>query len=482
MTAAGVSKCLEGTREEILNQIVAWVSQNEPGVFWLNGMAGHGKSTIAKTIAGKARVFNRLGASFFISRRSDPRLRDPTAIIPTIAYQLADFNHEYMIALMKATEERSDITVIDVDEQLDVLLRRPFSSVIGSTVTPVVVIDAFDELDGAGAHRLLQTLLLSMSRGSPLPIKFLITSRPETFIRNAFDSFQQSVHLFLHNIECSIVKADIQLYIKTSLEQIPRTLGLQLPQVWFQPEQLSALAEASGDLFVYAATAVRYVASNPPADPRSQLKALLTQSSDPTYFSSLDVLYLEILTDVAKARPNFQHEFRIIIGAMILLRDSLSVLALESLLGFSECKVHSSLMTVRSLVIYPDEPEGTVQFYHPSVAEFFMDKARCSDPNLFIDPVIHESNLATRCLIIIQSSRCTTFLPETLPAIVLYSSAHWASHISKAPFGDGGLIALVDTFARTDFLRWLEIMSVQKLISSAIKALQDAETWVVSTD
>ena len=41
---------------------------DERCIFWLNGMAGTGKSTIARTIARKYYEQERLGASFFFSR------------------------------------------------------------------------------------------------------------------------------------------------------------------------------------------------------------------------------------------------------------------------------------------------------------------------------------------------------------------------------------------------------------------------------
>jgi nucleoside phosphorylase len=61
--------CLDGTRVGVLNEIYAWASgESEQCIFWLNGMAGTGKSTIARTVAYKYSELYRLGASFFFSR------------------------------------------------------------------------------------------------------------------------------------------------------------------------------------------------------------------------------------------------------------------------------------------------------------------------------------------------------------------------------------------------------------------------------
>ena len=57
-------------------------------VYWLNGLAGTGKSTIAQTFSEMASDRNILGASFFCSRDYlDRKMLEN--IFPTLAYQLA---------------------------------------------------------------------------------------------------------------------------------------------------------------------------------------------------------------------------------------------------------------------------------------------------------------------------------------------------------------------------------------------------------
>ena len=55
-------------------------------IFWLNGLAGTGKSTIAQTFAETAFADGKLGASFFCSRDFEDRSNLQT-IFPTIAFQ-----------------------------------------------------------------------------------------------------------------------------------------------------------------------------------------------------------------------------------------------------------------------------------------------------------------------------------------------------------------------------------------------------------
>jgi len=63
--------CFQGTREKTLEEIYKWIEHvdpNHPPIFWLCGLAGIGKSTIAQTVAEHEDALHRLGASFFFSR------------------------------------------------------------------------------------------------------------------------------------------------------------------------------------------------------------------------------------------------------------------------------------------------------------------------------------------------------------------------------------------------------------------------------
>ncbi|KAF2396585.1 hypothetical protein EJ06DRAFT_483417 [Trichodelitschia bisporula] len=60
--------CLPGTRVNLLQEIHSWANEeNSPSIFWLSGLAGTGKSTVARTVATRCSVEESLGASFFFS-------------------------------------------------------------------------------------------------------------------------------------------------------------------------------------------------------------------------------------------------------------------------------------------------------------------------------------------------------------------------------------------------------------------------------
>ncbi|KAM5494468.1 hypothetical protein MaudMau93_000484, partial [Microsporum audouinii] len=63
------TECLPGTRIELLREVEEWAkSARAKCIFWLNGMAGTGKSTISQTVARRLKEKKLLGASFFFKR------------------------------------------------------------------------------------------------------------------------------------------------------------------------------------------------------------------------------------------------------------------------------------------------------------------------------------------------------------------------------------------------------------------------------
>ena len=81
--------CLRGTREDVFIQLDQWLKdKQDQHVFWLNGLAGTGKSAIAQTFAKICFANGNLGASFFCSRDFNDR-STLQVIFPTLALQLA---------------------------------------------------------------------------------------------------------------------------------------------------------------------------------------------------------------------------------------------------------------------------------------------------------------------------------------------------------------------------------------------------------
>ncbi|KAF1955654.1 hypothetical protein CC80DRAFT_549348 [Byssothecium circinans] len=83
------STCLRDTRVDLLREIYNWVKgPDEWCIFWLSGLAGTGKSMIARTVARSYCDKQRLAASFFFSRGGGD-VGHASKFVASIAVQLA---------------------------------------------------------------------------------------------------------------------------------------------------------------------------------------------------------------------------------------------------------------------------------------------------------------------------------------------------------------------------------------------------------
>ncbi len=80
--------CLANTRVELQHQIVEWARDRDgKHIFWLCGMAGTGKSTIARTVARSFADKGQLGASFFFKKGEGNR-GNASKLLITLAVDL----------------------------------------------------------------------------------------------------------------------------------------------------------------------------------------------------------------------------------------------------------------------------------------------------------------------------------------------------------------------------------------------------------
>jgi hypothetical protein len=182
-------------------------------LFWLHGPAGSGKSTLSHTIAeyyGRPNN-NLLGARDYLSNSK--------FLFQTIAFQLG---HQHL-ALRQAIASTiiEDMTILDTKaNQLEKLILDPISKT--ATFLPsrlVIVIDALDECDSdRAASDVIKLLATSFSSHStPLPLRFLVTCRPEGRLYDLFVQPSISPNAYRLDLSDFDAKMDIALYITDEL-------------------------------------------------------------------------------------------------------------------------------------------------------------------------------------------------------------------------------------------------------------------------
>ncbi|CAE6491570.1 unnamed protein product, partial [Rhizoctonia solani] len=282
--------CTEGTRVQVLDTLDTWARiMGTPNIYWMNGMAGTGKTTIAYTFAQKLKERKLLGASFFCTRMS-AECGNVGRIVPTIAYQLARYSTPFLSSLCRELGNDRDLGSQTITAQFEKLIMKPLLEV--KDVVPeglVIIIDALDECSHQRGTELVLDLLFK--HAASLPLKFFVTSRPEPHIRNKIHSkSEDSRSVFvLHEIESSLVQKDIELYLQEELGSMS-----------FERTQIKRLAGLSGNLFIYAATAVRYIRADNiflVSTPPERLATVLDAASESSQkHAEIDDLYTTVLS------------------------------------------------------------------------------------------------------------------------------------------------------------------------------------------
>ena len=477
----------------ILDEIELWVRDfDKPNVYWLNGLAGTGKSTIAQTIAERVFADGQLGASFFCSRDFEDR-RSLHLIFPTLAVQLARKYTLFRSAFIELVRSDPDIIHESLYNQLKKLIVQPLAK---STISTVIVIDALDECKDEEPASAILSVLGRFVAEVPT-VKFFITGRPETRIQKGFrfPLLAEATDVFvLHEVKLSQVKNDIRRFFRHNFSELKRDKrGLD---GWPTEEQVDGLCERAGGLFVHASAAVRFIGERNKS-PQKQLDRLL-QSPGSSIFegrtklktnSTLDSLYTSILQEAfGDDHPEDDPGVRSVLGAVVLAANPLSPSSIATLLGLDSEEVLPLLLSVHSFLILQDDIDQPVRPFHKSFPDFIVDPARCTDPRFRICPPDHHTELLLGCLETmnreLEWNMCK--LPdgvtnsevadlgerakEHISQALEYSCRSWHKHLlSMIPAHIGPVL---HKFLETKFLFWLEVLSVLGAVREAVDALE----------
>jgi hypothetical protein len=265
----------------VLNEISKWAdADGEYCIFWLNGMAGTGKSTIARTVADVFYARNRLAASFFFSRGGGD-VGSAGKFFTTVARQLGDISPALRRHICAAITEQKEIASQTLRDQWNQLILRPLSKLDTTSLQSslIIVIDALDECEGDNDIRSLLQLLAEAKNLKSIQLRIFLTSRPETSIRLGFRHMPAILHhdLVLHDVPRIIVDCDISVFLRVQFREISSN-SEYLPAAWPGDKTIDYLVQKADGLFIYAATVCRFIKTNDQWSPRHLLEVFLPPS------------------------------------------------------------------------------------------------------------------------------------------------------------------------------------------------------------
>jgi len=385
------SICEENTRKDVLKRISTWSSENTGyPVCWLEGPAGSGKSTIARTIAKECDDNNRLAFSFFFSRGKQGCC-DTTQFVPTFASQLATSLPAIQPSMRRALTENPFIPHLLLRDQIEKLIIRPARTILTHIPPMIVVVDGLDE---CGDDDLLQTLIqLLVEATTQLPLRFLFASRPEFHIRRTFET--SSVKRKTHFLSLRDFRAhsDIRNYLQRHLSEIrdqnDDVMG-DVARPWPSERELDSLVDQSDGLFIYVSTLVKFIADKTEL-PQERLQAAMTTHR------GVDPLYHQVLVTARKFK-NFER----VIGTITYVQRPLTVNELGQLLQLESSHVRLALRGCQSILAVPGTDQVPVHPYHASLQDFLRDHNRAG--HHFCDPQVHHVSIWIGCLELIAQN------------------------------------------------------------------------------
>jgi len=465
---------MTGTREGVLNKLIAWVLTDPTAIFWLAGMAGTGKTSIAVTLS---RMLEKepgvmMGGGFFCSRSAGSIARtDVRRILPTLAGLLAIKSLDFARALAAELEEDPRIGHKPVADQIGPLLRKPLAALSATTLPLVFVIDALDECHDQTELAQLIKDIAEFESDANVKVKFMLTSRPEMHIRGTpiADSRFSSI-LQLHTISKAEVTSDIRLYIERTLE------GCSSDATWYTARDVEALLKLASGLFIFASTVLKYILARGSVEGRVDrlTKATTAVGMGTTATAALDNIYKLVIIEASQVDIDELQAVKRVLACILTARTSLSVQALAELTRMKSTTLRGSLELLHSVVYLPTEDaEPGLRTLHASFGDFLFD-ARRAPRDMHINIALGHNELAAGCLArMAQSDLCFNISrsksshqriaqllqPDWIPLSLIYACIHWAHHIA-ASSDRSSLCADIAKCFRPKFLFWLEAMVV----------------------
>jgi hypothetical protein len=353
------------------------------------------------------------------------------------------------------------------------------------------VVDALDECEKESDIRHVLQLLADTENLNRHHLRVLITSRPEAPIRDTFSGLSDREYLgfVLHDISKDTVDDDILLFLKQNLAMI-------------RPEEQAQLVQKAAGLFIWAATACRFIHEGKKRWAiKNRLSTILQSSSSITAPDQhLNEIYITVLRHSipavfsAEDKEKLCGKLRRVLGSLVVLSSPLSAYSLSSLLHTPREDVDESLEDLHAILDIPEDRTLPLRLHHPSFRDFLLDKDRCGDLNFWIDEREMHERLANKCLQLMSSPEglkqdmCNLTRPGTLRSEIdsriiddgllpemRYACRYWVHHLeqSKGRIYDGDP---VHTFLQKYFLYWLEALSLIGSASESIGMIDELQS------
>ncbi|PPQ96533.1 hypothetical protein CVT26_006382, partial [Gymnopilus dilepis] len=476
--------CTTGTRKQILDDLMVWATDDEKTqVYWLSGMAGTGKTTIAYSFCQLLQDADLLCTSYFCSRNVASSM-DTRSVLPMLAYHLASYSPSFSESLLSALRQpsHSNVRQKELEKQFQALILGPtgLSRIPDMQKRRVLIYDGADE--ASNLHEVAKLISLFLKHASRLPFKVFISSRRDAIIKYEFglkEFTPNSTSLLLHDVEKTLVEADIRSYIVEHLQVVR-------PPV--PDATISNLVDISGALFVYAAVLCSFLKQGSDEEFSDRLEAISANTSPPGIptrpHDNLDQIYMQILKTAQNASRDVWHVLLVILTTY----SPLTATSIAKVLAIMDYQVTRVLNSLHSVLTGSESKDYPVTIFHTSFRDFLLDTSRGRDFSRHI--LANHGHLAHQCLTIMKESLISNDFSEVSrkdnngkaveiqgpsPRLA-YACANWFIHLLELDVEQlAGCQLGVEAFFSKLVLRWVECMSRLGYLEDAVRSLRKFE-------
>jgi hypothetical protein len=365
----------------------------------------------------------------------------------------------------------------------------------------VLVVDALDECDDQNNVQVILQRLAEVQSLQGVQLRVLLTSRPEVPIQYGFTQVRQEEHrdFVLHDIEPAVIEHDIAVFLRHQLGFVRQKCGLEAG--WPEEGAIARLVQNSGGLFIWVATACRFIAEDSQLA-ETRLCSLVHKGGSGTLplppERKLDEIYTTVLTssilgEYTEEESQTLHElFRQVVGAIVTMQDPLSVASLAELLGKDVKNLRRTLANLHSVLDVPEADSSAIRLLHPSFRDFLLSLSRCSSPQFHIDERTVHAEMHKHCLEVmskhLRRDMCSLAEPgarmadlsrakvdKHIQAHVQYACRFWVYHCQRSDI-DTGSCCDVEAFFHKHFLHWLEVLALLGRVSDAVDMVHALES------
>ncbi|KAJ6534421.1 hypothetical protein DFH09DRAFT_932216, partial [Mycena vulgaris] len=360
----------------------------------------------------------------------------------------------------------------------------------------IICLDALDECGKDRGQIFLRWLSDSTAR-IPDHIRFFLTGRPDVPSYLKLDSLLPLMHgIILDEIDSKIVSHDIYLYVEQSLDGANWTTR----HSWkIQDQYVEEITNRANGLFVFAATAVRYILGGlPQVQPQESVDYLL--GGEP--LTDLHALYHRIVDEAMPSprsgdrRAQESHDRAMkVLGTIFNLLEPLDSHTLAALLGLDTLVLQGILLPLSALIHVPDTPGAVIQIIHLSFREFMTSYIQMSRPELLCGTEDQQRSLLSVLVTLMHKGlkfnicalptsylrntdmpdfqwRLNTYIPQQLR----YACQFWVDHLAVTSYHSDTACA-VEKLLFQQFLFWLEVSSLLGLVDHTPQALSKLIGW-----